>query len=290
MEPSLLKSLRLLRETKALLTQKDVVERTNEDEAYVKRALGKLVERRIVAKNGEFYQYRQTSANEEFFKKMQAVYEKAIKRPKIELIVRGLLSDTVGASPYACYRNRVVLLRDGLAVPHLFRLKTLLKVLEDEGFDSGEINAFLKEELEKGWLGRFEFYLGSNEKIPFLTPTRIPFYHSWFGEGKGVRAYGQTREMELVVVYYGQARSTLSAYLSGLRQMTSGELEEYMRKLKERWRGLGWCIQEEEYLVGEYPLELANPARQYLEREKPEIRKKLSDESLERWFTSKNVF
>jgi hypothetical protein len=290
MEPSLLKSLRLLRETKILLTEKDVVERTNEDEAYVKRALGKLVERRIVAKNGEFYQYRQTSANEEFFKKMQAVYERAIKRPKIELIVRGLLSDTVGASPYACYRNRVVLLRDGLAAPHLFRLKTLLKVLEDEGFDSGEINAFLKEEMEKGWLGRFEFYLGSNEKAPFLIPTRIPFYHSWFGEGRGVRAYGQTREMELVVVYYGKARSTLSAYLSGLRQMTSEELEEYMRKLKERWRGLGWFIQEEEYLVGEYPFELASPARQYLDKEKPEIRKKLSDESLERWFASKNVF
>jgi DNA-binding IclR family transcriptional regulator len=56
MEPSLLKSLRLLRETKALLTQKDLVERTKENEVYVKRALGKLVEKRIVAKNGEFYQ------------------------------------------------------------------------------------------------------------------------------------------------------------------------------------------------------------------------------------------
>lgn len=290
MEPSLLKSLRLLRESKALLTQKDLVERTNEAEVYVKRALGKLVERRIVAKNGEFYQYRQTSANEEFFKKMQAVYEKAIKRPKIELIVRGLLSDTLGASPYSCYRNRVVVLRDGLAVPHLLRLKTLLKVLEDEGFDSGEINAFLKEEMENGWLGKFEFYLGSKEKTPFLIPPRIPFYHSWFGEGRSVRGYGQTREMEVVVVYYGKTTSTVSRYLSKLRQMTSKELEEYKGKLKERWRGLGWFIHEEEYLVGEYPSELAHPARQYLEKEKPEIRKKLLDKSFERLFTSKNIF
>ena len=290
MEPSLLKSLRLLRKTKALLTQKDVVERTKENEVYVKRALGKLVEKRIVAKNGEFYNYRQTSANEEFFKKMQAVYEKAIKRPKIELIVRGLLSDTLGASPYPCYRNRVVLLRDGLAVPHLFRLKTLLKVLEDEGFDPGEINAFLKEEMENGWLGKFEFYLGSKEKIPFLIPSRIPFYHFWVGEGRSVRAYGHTREMELVVVYYGKMTSTVSTYLSKLRQMTLEELQEYKGKLKEKWRGLGWWIQQEEYLVGEYPFELANPARQYLEREKPEIRKKLPDESFQRWFTSKNVF
>lgn len=38
--------------------------------------------------------------------------------------------------------------RDGFAMPYLFRLKTLIKLLEDEGFDPEEINAFLKEEME----------------------------------------------------------------------------------------------------------------------------------------------
>ncbi|MFB0520655.1 MAG: hypothetical protein ACETWD_04405 [Desulfatiglandales bacterium] len=287
MEPSLLKSLKLLRETKEVVSEKELAERIKEDHGYVKKALKKLVERKIITKNGELYRYQQTSGNEEFFKKLQAVYEKAIKRPRIELIVRGLLSDTEQSYPYQCYRNRVVLLKDGFAIPHLFRLKTLLKLLEDEGFDSGEIDSFLKEEIEKGWMGRVEFYLGSKENISSPFPPCIPFYYLWFEEGSRIRTYGRTREMELVVVYHGKGISTLAAYLSKIKQMSLEELEEYKRQFRERWRSLGWSIQEEEYLVGEYPLEIANPAREYLDREKPEIGKKISDEAFHRWFTSK---
>lgn len=88
--------------------------------------------------------------------------------------------------------------------------------------------------------------------------------------------------MELVVVYYGKGISTLAAYHSRLRQISPEELEEYKGEFRERWKGLGWFIQEEEYLVGEYPIELATPARQYLDKERPEIRKKISHEA-SRW-------
>jgi hypothetical protein len=282
MEPSLLKSLRLLRETKEPLTEEDLVERTKEDLAYVKGALGKLVDRGVIAKHGEFYQYRQTHMNEEFFRKIQAVYEKAIRKPKIELIVRGLLSDTGRAFP--CYRHRAVLMRGGVAMPYLFRLKTLLKLLEDEGFDSEQVLGFLKEEMESGWLGKFEFYIGSEDKLSLLIPSCLPFYALWFGEGSSRRTYGETREMELVVIYHGKGPSRLAPYLSKLRHMSSEELEQYKGKLRERWRELGWFIQEEVYLVGEYPFELASPAREYLEKEKPELGKTIADESYRRWF------
>ncbi len=284
MEPSLVKSLRLLRETNELLTEKDLVRRTGEDRAYVKKALERLVARGIIAKDGEFYEYRQTSGNEEFFKRLQAVYEKAVRKPRIELIVRGLLSGARRA--YPCYGNTVVLLREGLAMPHLFRLKTLLKLLADEGFDSGEIHAFLEEEMQGGWLGRFEFYFGSKEKVSLLIPSCIPLYRLWFDQGRRMGAYGETRQIELVVVYHGKRISALGPYFSKLRQMGSEELEEYKGDLKERWNQRGWFVQEEAYLVGEYPLELANPARRYLDKEKPELMKRISEESFQRWFAS----
>ena len=75
-----------------------------------------------------------------------------------------------------------------------------------------------------------------------------------------------------------------------LRQISVEELEEYKREFGERWKGLGWFIQEEDYLVGEYPIELASPAREYLDKERPEIRKKISDEASQRWFTPKTYF
>jgi len=114
--------------------------------------------------------------------------------------------------------------------------------------------------------------------------------HFWFKEGSGIRTDGKARKIELVVIYHGKGISTLATYLSRLRQISLEELEEYKREFRERWKGLGWSIQEEEYLVGEYPIELANPAREYLNKLRPEIRKKISDEASQRWSTSKTYF
>ena len=69
-------------------------------------------------------------------------------------------------------------------MPYLFRLKTLLKLLEDEGLDPGEINAFLKEEMENGWLGKLVFSSVVKRRYPYLFR---PIYH-WpiFGSRKEV--------------------------------------------------------------------------------------------------------
>jgi hypothetical protein len=98
--------------------------------------------------------------------------------------------------------------------------------------------------------------------------------------------YGEIQNMELQVIYHGKVIPTLAHYLSGLKETSLEELENYKKEFKERWKSLGWFIQKEDYLIGEYPPEIAIPAREYLDKEKPEIKKKISDEAFQAWFNS----
>lgn len=81
-------------------------------------------------------------------------------------------------------------------------------------------------------------------RIPFTAPPFIPYY-----------------------------------YMSDFRNVDAEEYEQ----LKERCHNLGLSMGEEHYLAGAYPHELAQPAIQYVEREKRQIRDKLREEAFREW-------
>ena len=68
-------------------------------------------------------------------------------------------------------------------------------------------------------------------------------------------------------------------YISDFRNVVAEEYEQ----LKEQCHNLGLSMSEEHYLTGAYPPELAQPAIQYVEKEKRQIRDMLRDEAFRQW-------
>ncbi len=226
LEPTLLKSLKLLRESREPLTSQDITERVSETKGYVEKALEKLIERDIVTKSGEFYSYRNTSTTEKFFEEISLVYDKVIKKFQKESLVIGLLSTAIQHK-------------------HLLRLQTLLEIIKGEGFDSKEVATFLEEETKNGRVGRFRIAIGTTDEALLPIPPVLPFYH-----------------------------------ISYFRQLKPNEYE----KLKKEWLASKFFVQEEDYLVANYPDEIANLAREYLNEEASRARDRLREEAFEFWY------
>ena len=282
MEPALLKSLKLLRGTAESLSEKDIVQRVEEDQVYVAGALEKLIKRNVVIKNGDFYRYQKTSFNEEFFQKILAVYDK-IRKPKMQLIVRGLLSKQLYPFPNPLGGMWYIFRGIPGEEPCLFHLDSLIKILQEEGFNLEEIKHCLEEEMKGGWIGRIEFYLGTKRQITPPAPIRMYIHPHFFMTLRRIEVNGrinrEPKDRELVVIHRGKMPSTISSFISD-ELMSAEEIEGFKREFKERWKGLGWFIREEAYLLGQYPSELANPAREYLDNERPEIEGKIWSEPL----------
>lgn len=62
------------------------------------------------------------------------------------------------------------------------------------------------------------------------------------------------------------------------------ESDEFAR-IKEEYRKAGIELHEDIYLIGNYPPELARPAREYLNRERPDIKVRLMRHEKPAWFT-----
>lgn len=59
---------------------------------------------------------------------------------------------------------------------------------------------------------------------------------------------------------------------------------ENQDQLKERLAHAGITITEEEYLLGHYPKEMADQAREYIDREKEHIKEKIKNEAFDIWW------
>ena len=81
-------------------------------------------------------------------------------------------------------------------------------------------------------------------RIPFTAPPFIPYY-----------------------------------YMSDFRNIDPNEYEQ----LKQQCRNSGLLMNEENYLMGTYPTELAQPATQYVEKEKRQMRDMLLEEAFQYW-------
>ena len=226
METALLKSLKLLRDTAQSLTERDIADRTKEEQIYVAKALKNLRERKVVVKNGEFYSYQKTQVNEKFSEGILAVYDKISKKSQVESLIIGLLSTAT------YYR-------------HLLGRSTLLRVLGKEGFDSDQINIFLEQELKQGRIIKLKLAIETEKQNLPPVPPAIPRYNT--------------------------------------SQLPQTNKDEYER-LKKSWIDKGYSIQEEEYLIANFPPHMADSAREYLDKELPQIKQKVRDESIKWWY------
>lgn len=221
----LLKCLKLLRDSDCPLTEQQIADSIEEDRVYVGTALEKLGERELVARMGESYSYRTTSVNEEFSRKMLAVYEKIGRKCEMETLVIGVLS--------AAVREK-----------HLLRENTLLKVLTEEGFAANEIGILLRKQIDEGLIRRLKVALRKKVNEIFPSPPIIPWH-----------------------------------YTSRLIRMQEDEYE----KVKKRWSDEGFFVQEEDYLMGDFPPAMAGAAADYLYGAMSHVTHKIQDESHQWW-------
>lgn len=269
-EPVLLKSLKLLRDTSESLTEKEIAERIKEEQVYVAKALQKLRQRKVIAKNGELYSYQKTAINEDFSQKMLAVYNKIIKNSKLGLVIIGLLS-TVTQSK------------------HLLRQNTLLRVLEEEGFDEERINNFLERELKAERIVKTKIAFISKNKTEVQLPPAIRFRYVFPHEARPedyqrFEAYAPVAERTSPMHYFITRKEWLiPATNFDYGSYYGAESDEY-EKFRKRCLEQDSFIQEEDYLIADFPSNMTASAKEYLEKELAHTRQKIKDEIFEYWY------
>ncbi|MFC2007343.1 hypothetical protein ACFLVB_01950 [Chloroflexota bacterium] len=221
--PTIVRILRYLREGTVHSTYSDIINNAVEGQASAGKALEKLTADGIIDKTGQRYSYHATTENDDFCNKLFALYERVVKRPQVEVMIRGLL----------CQPAR----------RYLLRLDIFLEVFAKEGFSIEEVNRCLDEESASGYLKKVKLIFVVRESFP--PPTYMPLY-----------------------------------YRSYLREVNPVEQEE----LKEYCSKMDITFSEVEYVTGDYPAELAEPAVQYLDKEKGYIKDWLKEEAFHKWY------
>jgi len=217
-EPTVCKILRFLHEHRQGKTLEEIKAHIKSDTPYVEKALLKLTESKIVVRSGDVY--RPGEGFNRVYHDLLQVYERVNKTRERQLLVRGVLSRV---SQFG----------------YLLRTESLIRVLEEEGFDREGTEALLQEETKQGYITRVKVCFRSEGRI-MSCPPYIP----------------------LSYVYY-----------------TRHALFDDYNMLKESWRRQGLYLREEEYLLSNYPSELTTPGQQYLEEERRGIKERLRREA-----------
>jgi len=126
---------------------------------------------------------------------------------------------------------------------YLFHIHTLLEILQREGIESEEFDQFLEQEIAQG----------------YLTRIRVVYI------GKG---------LSIIPIYIPPY------YFYRLHQLGIIDHQKY-DSLKQEYKDDEF--QEEDYLIARYPPELANPAREYIARERGQLRDNLKMRGLVSW-------
>lgn len=146
--PTLVKVLRFFEERPAGGSREEITTATQAEPWWVERALEHLSRNHLVALNGgTFYPEPPLAA---FAAEMFRLYDKINRRNQRELLVRGLLS---------AVRER----------GYLMNLESLLKLLEEQGFEREETLAFVQEEVSRGHVGKIRVSVGSR-RVGILPP------------------------------------------------------------------------------------------------------------------------
>lgn len=130
---------------------------------------------------------------------------------------------------------------------YLLRRNALLEVMEAEGFDPVQVNDFLERQVRAGRIGGIRVVLMNRTEARFPAPPAVSLHH-----------------------------------VCHLRV----EVNEY-EEVKQRWHDEGFFIQEEDYLVAGFPPNVADSARQYLQKERAQIAQKIREKAFEWWYGSR---
>ncbi|RLC72711.1 MAG: hypothetical protein DRI26_02375 [Chloroflexi bacterium] len=223
--PTLVRILKYLRDEATPHTYEDIISETLASQGNAEKALAKLVESGVVQAEGGLYRYIPTSKAEEFCQKLFALYEQVLQRPRLELLLRGILSQS--------------------APRYFFRKATLMEMLEREGFSSQEVAQKIEEEIEMGYISQLKLVFVT--KFPFSPPVYVPLgYISHFGpvpsrEYEALREYSQIRGLNFLEEEYLQADYPLELAELG-QEYLENEAGEILERLREeafrQWYGL----------------------------------------------------
>ncbi len=129
--------------------------------------------------------------------------------------------------------------------PCLIRLSAVLTILAGEGYNNDEVMDFIAEEIKKG----------NVKKIKLL------FY---------------LRRQSSLPTYVPQE------YINPLSWVDTDSYHQVGHYVGED--DPGFPSAHEEYLLGDYPREMASPAKEFLDTEKTYIKDKLREEAMRNWF------
>ena len=203
--PTIIKILKYLKDTKAKKTKEELSIIIGESPDYVNKALEKLIAVNIVVTKKNEYWYNTTPSSNKLAERLIELYGIAFRGPPKELLIRGLICQI----PYQ----------------HMLHLPVLMEILEKEGIEKQELDQFLNQEIDNGYLER----------------TSVIFYRYKFVPACMSPDYNPNP-------YYYTDR-----YRSHKQKDSNCELKE------------------EDYLIVQYPPELSNPAKEYMEKERAEL-------------------
>lgn len=126
---------------------------------------------------------------------------------------------------------------------YLFHLPTLVQMLQKEGIDEQELHQFLEQEITNGYLKRIKAHYIDME--PHVTPICIPPFYLHYLNHLGIIDHDM--------------------YSSSKHDYRADKLEE------------------EDYLIAQYPPELANSAKNYIEEERKELKDNLRSREMVSW-------
>lgn len=138
--PTLVKVLRFFRQYPGGGSRERVLEALQGDSLYLDRALEHLCQSQLIYI--ETSSYQPLPALEDFAEKMFRLYDKINRRSQRDLLVRGLL---------CAVRER----------GYLMSLESLVRLLEQEGFEPGETLSFVQEETRQGHISKIRVSVGS---------------------------------------------------------------------------------------------------------------------------------
>jgi hypothetical protein len=127
----------------------------------------------------------------------------------------------------------------------MVHLDTLVELMEAEGFTRPETEGLIQMDGKRGYVERQKIIYRTREGLKQKTFSFIPLH------------------------YYPHFIAMKS---------------DYVDRLKERFKGAGISLTEEEYVLGHYPTEIATQSREYLRTEKESLQEKIKNEAFDIWW------
>jgi hypothetical protein len=249
--PSLVTTLKYLRDNPVWAQLNDVITATGESSTRVEKALGKLVDKGLITRQGTRFRYVADSKTEALARNLLGLYGKIIREPQLELTLRGIMATIGYPSSY-------------------LRCQRLVAVLGREQFGAGEVVTLLEREVSKGYIEKINVIFtrnrpGSASAMAYQLPS---------GSAKWVRIIPIAR------VPYPPPLKIATFYMSNSRDVMMADLQ----RLREEYYSTNPGGVEEEYVLGIYPAELAEPAFKFVNNERMAMIEALKEETYQEWF------